>query len=44
VPVALYRQIGDGYVFLMPQPQSKEDFVNFFIKKILKKIKSTAEV
>jgi PleD family two-component response regulator len=37
IPVALYQKIGNGYTFLMPQVQSKEEFVNFFIEKVLKK-------
>ena len=44
IPVALYRKIGKGFVFLIPQPQSKEEFVNFFIKKILPKIKKNGKV
>ncbi len=38
IPVALYRNFGDGNVFLMPQPQSKEDFISFFIENIIPKI------
>ncbi len=42
-PVALYRKFGRGLVFLMPQQQSKEDFINFFLESLFPKIASMLE-
>jgi DNA-binding response OmpR family regulator len=38
VAVALYTKLNDGYLFLLPQPKSKESFLNFFLKKVIAKL------
>ena len=34
IPIGFYKKMGDGIIFLLPQPQSKENLINFFTKKI----------
>ncbi|MFC1855617.1 response regulator [Thermodesulfobacteriota bacterium] len=39
IPVAFYKKVSKGFIFLLPQTQSKEDFMNFFVKTIIPRIR-----
>jgi len=38
IPVAFYKKVVDGTILLLPQTQSKEEFLSFFVEKIMPKI------